>query len=142
MDKYKFSPSRIFNCDETGITTGQRPSKIYGKKELLGEGKNYDCHVSEIYVPPIFIYVRKRMADHLKNNGPPGAIYRCSDNGWITKNLFCEWLQHFQHCVKSSNEDPVLLLLDNHSGHCSLNAYNFCKERGMILLTIPPCSTD
>ncbi|KAH1021752.1 hypothetical protein HUJ04_011237 [Dendroctonus ponderosae] len=36
------------------------------------------------------------------------------------------------------SEDPVLLLLDNHSSHCSLNTYNFCKERGMILLTIPP----
>lgn len=29
MDKYKFSPTRIFNADEPGITTVQRPSKIY-----------------------------------------------------------------------------------------------------------------
>ncbi|KAH1011055.1 hypothetical protein HUJ04_000499, partial [Dendroctonus ponderosae] len=35
-------------------------------------------------------------------------------------------------------EYPVLSLLDNHYTYCSLNAYNFCKERGIILLTIPP----
>ncbi|KAH1021751.1 hypothetical protein HUJ04_011236 [Dendroctonus ponderosae] len=28
MDKYKFSPPRIFNCYGTGITTVQHPSKI------------------------------------------------------------------------------------------------------------------
>ena len=32
MDKYKFSPQRIFNCDKTGITTVQgKPSKVLAK---------------------------------------------------------------------------------------------------------------
>ena len=32
MDKYKFPPQRIFNCDETGITTVQgKPSKVLAK---------------------------------------------------------------------------------------------------------------
>lgn len=150
MDKYKFSPARIFNADETGITTVQRPNKIYAKKGQKrvgfltswekGKTTTVMCSFSAsgIYVPPMFIYARKRMADHLKNKGPPGAIYRCSDNGWITEDLFIEWLKHFEDCVKISKEDPVLLLLDNHSSHCSLNVYNFCKERGIIILTIPP----
>lgn len=29
MDKHKFTSARIFNADETGITTVQRPNKIY-----------------------------------------------------------------------------------------------------------------
>ena len=34
MDKYKFPPQRIFNCDETGITTVQgKPSKVLAKTE-------------------------------------------------------------------------------------------------------------
>lgn len=81
---------------------------------------------------------RKKKSDYLKSNGPPGAIYRSLDNGWITDDLFIESLKHFKHCSKPSKEDPVLLLLDNHSSHCSLNGYNFCKERGIIMLTIPP----
>ena len=32
MDKYKFPPQRIFNCDETGITTVQsKPLKVLAK---------------------------------------------------------------------------------------------------------------
>ena len=32
MDKYKFPPQRIFNCDDTGITTVQgKPSKVLAK---------------------------------------------------------------------------------------------------------------
>lgn len=150
MDKYKFSPARIFNADETGITTVQRPNKIYAEKGQKrvgfltswerGKTTTVMCSFSAsgIYVPPMFIYARKRMSDHLKKNGPPGAVYHCSDNGWITEDLFIDWLKHFEHCIKVSKEDPVLLLLDNHSSHCSLNAYNFCKEKGIIMLTIPP----
>jgi hypothetical protein len=28
--------------------------------------------------------------------------------------------------------------MDNHASHCTLAAYNFCKEKGMVVLTIPP----
>jgi hypothetical protein len=30
MDKYKFESSRIYNMDETGISTVQKPGKILG----------------------------------------------------------------------------------------------------------------
>lgn len=71
-------------------------------------------------------------------NGPPGAISNCSKNGWIDENLFVSWLEHFQVFVKSSIEDPVLLIVDNHSTHCTLQAFNFCKRHGILMLTIPP----
>ncbi|XP_031335324.1 tigger transposable element-derived protein 6-like [Photinus pyralis] len=144
MERYKFSPTRIFNADETGITTVQRPGKIYAEKgqKRVGyltsweKGKTTTamCAFSAtgVYVPPMFIYARKRMADHLNSNGPPGAIYRCSDNGWITEDLFVDWLKHFEYSVKASQEDLVLLVLDNHSSHCSLNAYNLAKKRGLL----------
>lgn len=40
--------------------------------------------------------------------------------------------------VKPSKNEPVLLLLDNHSSHISLSIFDYCKEHGIILLTIPP----
>lgn len=150
MEKYRFSPQRIFNCDETGITTVQRPSKIFAAKGQRrvgfvtswerGKTTTVMCafSASGTYVPPMFIYARKRMAPQLKRNGPPGAVYECSDNGWITEELFVTWLKHFQSTVKSSQDDPVLLVLDNHVSHCTLQAYIFCKENGIIVLTIPP----
>lgn len=150
MDRYKFLQSRIFNADETGITTVQRPGKIYaerGQKRVgyvtsaeRGKTTTVLCafSASGMYIPPLFIFARKRMAPHLKKNGPPGAIYLCSDNGWITENIFLEWLKHFKKFVNASSEDPVLLAIDNHATHCTLPVYNYCRDNGIIILTIPP----
>ncbi|KAJ3666603.1 hypothetical protein Zmor_002039 [Zophobas morio] len=150
MDKYHFSAAQIFNADETGITTVQRPSKIYAQKGQKrvgyatsgekGKTTTVMCSFSAagMYVPPMFIFARKRMSPQLKKNGPPEAMYCCSDNGWINETLFLDWLNHFKTSVKVSKEDPVLLILDNHVSHCTLGAYNYCKENGIVLLTIPP----
>lgn len=56
----------------------------------------------------------------------------------MNENLFVDWLKHFQNFVKSSEENCVLLIVDNHVSHCTLQAYNYCKENFIVLLTIPP----
>ncbi|KAJ3619091.1 hypothetical protein MTP99_005878 [Tenebrio molitor] len=150
LTKYKCKECRIFNTDETGISTVQKPGKILAQKGVkqVGfatsweRGRNITVvcafSASGIYVPPMFIYGRKRMHPLLKKGGPPGAAYCCSDKGWITEELFIQYLKHFQEFVKASLDDPVLLIMDNHSTHCTLEAYVFCKANGIILLTIPP----
>ena len=153
MTKFKFSPSRIYNMDETGISTVQKPGKILapqGQKQVGGitsweRGKNITvvCTMSASggYVPPMFIFPRKRMSLLLQRGGPPGAIYKCSHNGWSNEELFLEWLEHFQKDVKSSEEDPVLLLMDNHGSYISLQCYDFCRQHHIHVVSIPPHSS-
>lgn len=150
QEKFNFSPTRIFNMDETGISSVQVPTKILAQKgqKQVGfvtsweRGKNITVicafSASGTYVPPMFIFNRKRMNQQLQKGGPPGSFFSCSDKGWITDILFLDWLQHFQKFVKSSSADPVLLVMDNHVTHCTLQAFNFCKANGIVLLTIPP----
>lgn len=97
-------------------------------------------NASGTYIPPLFIFIFacKRMKSELKKNGPPSAIYCCPDNYWINEIKFLEWHHHFYDVVKPSKEDPVLLIVGNHSRHCTLEGYNFCKERGIVVLTILP----
>ncbi|XP_030766209.1 uncharacterized protein LOC115890186 [Sitophilus oryzae] len=78
------------------------------------------------------------MTDLLKRNGPVGAIYECSTKGWMNEELFLTWVKHFKKHSAASKENPVLLLLDNHSSHCSLATYEFCRENGIIMLSFPP----
>ncbi|XP_030757551.1 uncharacterized protein LOC115883338 [Sitophilus oryzae] len=66
------------------------------------------------------------------------AIYRCSKSGWITEDLFLEWLKHFAQYVNVSTVDPVLVILDNHATHSSLKSYKFCRENGIVLVSLPP----
>lgn len=150
MTKYKFTPKNIYNCDETGISTVQDPGKILAPKgeKRVGSitswerGKNITvlCTMSAAgsYIPPMFIFPRKRHSPLLEKDGPAGAIYRCSDNGWINERLFFEWLQHFTESAKPSVEEPVLLILDNHASHISYDIYKHCKANHIHMLSLPP----
>ncbi|RZB40365.1 DDE 1 domain containing protein, partial [Asbolus verrucosus] len=94
-------------------------------------GKNttvcYCINALGAYVPPMFIFARQRITPQLSKNGPPKSLYECSKNGWITEKLFIVWLKHFCKFSNPSKENPLLLIIDNHTTHVSLSAYNFCK---------------
>ncbi|XP_041983249.1 uncharacterized protein LOC121736227 [Aricia agestis] len=90
------------------------------------------------FIPPMFIFPRKRLNPLLEKDGPAGALYKCSDNGWINEQLFIEWLSHFKHHAKPSAEEPILLILDNHASHISLPVYEFCKLNHIHMLSLPP----
>jgi len=47
------------------------------------------------YVPPVFLFKRKNMNDHLMKHCPPGAIGFPSATGWIDTELFVRYLEHF-----------------------------------------------
>ncbi|KAJ8945555.1 hypothetical protein NQ318_020401 [Aromia moschata] len=150
MEKYKFSESKIYNVDETGISTVQKPAKILapkGQKQVGSvisweRGKNVTvvCAVSASgqFVSPMFIFPRARMNPQLMRDGPIGAVYRCSKNGWINEELFFDWIKHFHQHVKSSEKDPVLLILDNHGSHISLEIYAYCRSNGIVMVSLPP----
>lgn len=155
MDKYKFPPNKVFNMDETGITVVQKKSpKVYGPKGAKKVGAVtsaergrtitavFSVSAAGNYCPPMLIYPRKRMAPALQNNGPIGALYMCSKSGWINADLFVEWLKHFQKNVIPTETSPVLLILDNHSSHISLEAYKFCKANFIHMVSLPPHTSD
>ncbi|KAG8264800.1 hypothetical protein J6590_108315 [Homalodisca vitripennis] len=86
----------------------------------------------------MFIYPRRRMSPLLERGGPAGSVYTCSHNGWSNENIFLDWLKHFNKIAKPSQEDPVLLILDNHGSHVSLPSYEFCRQNHIHMLSIPP----
>lgn len=153
MTKFKFGCHEIFNVDETGITTVQDPSIVLAPKgqKRVGSitswerGKNITviCAMSAAgtYVPPLFIFPRKRHSPQLEKGGPLAAVYECTPNGWTTEQIFLKWLNHFKDFVKPTQEKPVLLILDNHNSHATLEAYNFCKKNNIIMLSLPPHSS-
>lgn len=50
-------------------------------------------------------------------------------------------MNHFIQHVKCSPDDPVLLLLDNHKSHVSVECLDLAKKSGVIKLSFPPhCS--
>lgn len=83
--KYKFTPDRIFNTDETGVTTVLQAPRIIapaGKKQVgqivsaeRGTLVTVCATVSAtgFPVPPMYIFPRVRMKDSFLNNSVPGG---------------------------------------------------------------------
>ncbi|XP_044598416.1 MFS-type transporter clz9-like [Cotesia glomerata] len=149
--RYKIKPNRIYNVDETGMSTVPKktPKVVSTKgKNVVGKVVSAErgitvtaiCCMSAAghYVPPAFIVPRKSNRDDLINDAPSHSISMVSDSGFVNTDLFVTWLKHFQSFVYATPEDPVLMLLDNHSSHISLEAVNYAREQNIIMLTLPP----
>lgn len=154
MKKYNFTPSQIFNMDETGVQTVPNilPKHVAptGKKEVAkavaaeqGQTVTAVCAVSPVgyFVPPFFIYARKRENRLLIKGGPLGCDMAVTDKGYMNTPTFIKWLKHFQKYAKPSESNPILLILDNHVSHTSLEAVTVAKSNHIHLLTLPPHSS-
>ncbi|XP_012549673.2 uncharacterized protein LOC105842267 [Bombyx mori] len=154
QEKYNFPPGRIYNMDETGISTVPKKTpkviSLKGKKNVnkivsgeRGQTITAVCCVSATgnYVPPPFIFPRKRMKGELMDGAPTGSIGMTSDSGFINTDLYLEWLHHFKDYTSPTVDNPVLLIIDNHSSHISLQGTLYCRQHNIIVLTLPPHSS-
>ena len=95
MDKYTFSPSDIYNTDETGCTTVQNPAAVVtekGNKQVgaitsdeRGELVTVVYTVSAIgsVVPPLFIFPRVHYKAHFLGDGSTNSVHRQSNAQWV-----------------------------------------------------------
>lgn len=90
------------------------------------------------FVPPAMIFPRQRMNDRLQHGALPGTVGYNSGNGWTDIALFIQYLDHFIKHVKPTPNNKVLLILDNHISHKSLEATEKARQNGIVLLTLPP----
>jgi len=153
LEKKKYSAQQVWNMDESGLSTVQKPGKILapkGKRQIGKMTSNERGHTTTVicavsasgsYIPPLFIFARKRMNDQLMRGSPPGSIGMCTSSGWTDSEIFIKWLQHFVSVTRCSPDFPALIILDGHHSHKTLQAIDFAREHGITLLTLPPHST-
>ncbi|XP_065658144.1 uncharacterized protein LOC136082657 [Hydra vulgaris] len=54
---------------------------------------------------------------------------------------FVKWFDHFVEYGHPSKDHPLLLIMDNHKTHISIELMDKAKEINVVLLTLPPhCS--
>lgn len=93
------------------------------------------------FIPPAIIFPRKRRNDLLFQGVPYGTLCLHNESGYMKSETFIEFLNHFKQHTQCSENNKVLLLLDGHSSHKSVQAIEFCRENGIILLSFPPHCT-
>lgn len=148
-------PHRIFNVDETGLSTvPTKNTKVFagtGRKQVArvtsaerGETTTVVICMSASgsFVPPMFIFKRIRMKIELMDGAPPGSIWACNSSGWMNLDVFTQWFDHFLRHTKPSAEDPVLLILDGHLSHTkNLDLILKARENYVTIVCLPPHCT-
>ena len=84
--EHHFEPHQIYNCDETGITTVHKPTKVIAptRKHCVSSMASGEkgitttvlcaCNATGHFVPPMMIFKRKNKKASLTDHAPPGII--------------------------------------------------------------------
>ncbi|XP_065643415.1 uncharacterized protein LOC136075093 [Hydra vulgaris] len=149
LNRLKLSASDIWNIDETGITTVQRPDCVVARRGFRQIGRITSAErgalvtmalaVSAIgnSISPYFIFPRVYFKSHFICDGPIGCDRSAHSSGWMTETNFLKYIKHFSIHARCSNDHPCLVLIDNHSSHLDAAVLDFCKENGITLLSFP-----
>jgi len=131
----------IWNCDETSFTTAGKGfvRNWNWRKVSSGERGRTSPHcvsAAGSYIPPLFVFSRKRMVTALMNGALVGMIGAVDEHGsgYSDADVFMKWLKHVEMagCTK---EHPHVFLLGGHKSHKTLEAIDFAREHGVIMLT-------
>lgn len=153
MEKYTFLPSKIYNCDETGVSCVHRHQKVLapkavrqvGKLTSAERGKNitvlFCMSANGHFIPPFFVFPRQRMNDRLMIGAPAERVGVAQPKGWMNSDFFRQWWQLFGKHSHPTQENPVLLLLDGHGSHKTLAVIDFCRENNIHLISSTPHTT-
>ncbi|KAF2882073.1 hypothetical protein ILUMI_24076, partial [Ignelater luminosus] len=92
-------------------------------------------------LPPFFIFPRVKYRQDFVSDGPEGSDGDAFSTGWMTAKSFLKFMEHFKKYSHASKENPVLLILDNHESHVSVNVIKYARDNGITMVTLPPhCS--
>lgn len=153
IQSIEFTPRNIYNVDETGLTTVHKPDRVISRRGRKQVGHITAAERGTVVsmalgvcadgtrVPPLFIFPRVRYQPHFIDDGPVGCVGTANPSGYMNGENFLEYIKHFHGHTRCSPEKPVLLLLDNHESHQTLDVIRYCRANGIHMLSFPPhCS--
>ncbi|XP_065669419.1 uncharacterized protein LOC136088752 [Hydra vulgaris] len=150
ISESKATSFKIFNLDETGFTTVQKTPRVIaskGSKQVgqitsreRGELVTVCCIVSAagVAIPPVIVFPRKLFINSLMKGAPEGSIGLANQSGWMNAEIFIDVLKHFVKFARPTADHKVLLIIDNHESHLSLQSLEYAKENHVCMMTLPP----
>jgi len=149
-------PSRIFNCDETGLQTCPKSGRVLGPRHIkdfyeIAQGHEKECIGNRI----MYLFCRwycsttngsypyKRIPTSLMATFPNNWMIGRLDSGWMVSSTFFEFISNgfFTWLVKNKVKFPVVLFVDGHKSHLSLELADFCAQNQIIIYCLLPNST-
>lgn len=145
-------PGRLFNMDETGLQLNNSPihviatkgSKLVPSITSAERGETITliacCNAEGNFLRPSCIMKGKyKKLDYESSLPPSGSLYMSQKSAYINADIFLDWLKTM--FLPRKPEGKVLLLVDGHSSHCSIEALEFAESNDVILLSLPSHTT-
>ena len=145
-------PQAIFNCDESMIAMERRSGRVVVSrktKHTYSESKGSRDHItvnacvsaSGYIMPPHIIFSQSYPSGPYARDGPMGALYSISDNGYMDTELFHGFISKLFIPYTNQIAGPKLLILDGHGSHLNIDVINLCRESNIHLYCLPPHTT-
>ncbi|XP_053389361.1 uncharacterized protein LOC128552359 [Mercenaria mercenaria] len=138
-------PTRLYNADETGFSMCPKTGHVLG---LRGAKSVYNITASDRsqitvmagmsaaahYLRPMIVFAGQRFTRNMLE-GFDDAVLGRSENGWMDSELFVMWLKtvFIPDIEERQVKKPVILFVDGHKTHMTIEASDVCKDNGIIL---------
>ena len=109
--KHKIPANRIFNIDETGVSTVMQTPRLVAPKGIKQVGEAVSAERGEMItfcaivgatdntIQPVFIFSRVRFEKEFLNSVPEGSLGLANPSGWMNGVCFIEVLKHIQNHI-------------------------------------------
>lgn len=148
-------PTRIFNGDETSFAMCPKSGKVLAPKgykniyEIKKGSEKETITVLLVFsadgqiVSPMVVFPFVRPNKVIIDSIPADWLLGRSESGWMKSETFYEYIANGMDkwLTKNNIKRPVLLLVDGHKSHLSLELSKFCYDHQIILYALPPNTT-
>lgn len=145
-------PNHIFNCDKTAFFLASSPGFVLAPRSEIrvfsvtgnSDKENHTvlvgANANGLLMPPMVMYKYERLPSKIYENSPNGWGIGKTETGWINCGCFYEYITNIFHpwLLQSKIKLPVILFLDGHVSHLSLELSNFCVEHGIHIIALFP----
>lgn len=149
------NPQRVFNCDESAFFLNPKGNKVLAAKgdKTIYQKVNADekeCltvlvtgNAAGDVPPPMIVFQYERIPRELAASIPENWGVGRSENGWMTGETFFEFIANIFNpwLIENQIEKPVLLFIDGHTSHLTLQTSKFCSDNDIVLVALYPNAT-
>lgn len=147
-------PDRIWNMDESGFQLSPKSNLVIGERgrNVYNESSRsqkesittlFSVNAMGTFAPPLTIFKYARLPKSITDQAPPFWSLGKSESGWMTSECFFEFISNvfLPYLKEEKAKFPVVVFLDGHSSHLSLELSEFCSSNQIILISLFPNAT-
>lgn len=148
-------PSRVFNGDESNFQLCPKSGKVIS---IRGERDVYEVDHAAAktsltvlftfgadgdITPPLVVFPNKRLPKDITASVPSEWGIGLSETGWMKSELFYDYIKNVFHpyLMKRKVPFPVILFVDGHKTHLSLEVSELCSKLEIVLIALYPNAT-